>query len=168
VAFIIPFIPAIVGAGVAIVGGMQKNKQAQGAAAAMEANARSTRQGAAAEEEAQRRQNAMAMGEVRASAAQSGFDPNTGSLAALQFKTAGELELEALTTRYRGELQAIGFDYDARATRASGKVAQSQGYLNAFSTLASGAVSSYLNSSQIKPYAGGMSSLYGGNGRSGD
>lgn len=149
-AAVIPFIPYIVAGAVSVIGGMQKNNQAKSAAAAAEVNARSIRQGTAAEEEAQRRQNAMMMGDVRGSAAQSGFDPNTGSLAALQFKTAGELELEALTTRYRGELQAIGQDYEASSLRASGKQAQSQGYLNAAATLYGGQTqSNYLAASRI-------------------
>lgn len=150
-AFIVPFIPSIIGAGVAIAGGIQQRKRADAQAGALDANARSIRQGAAAEEEAQRRQNAMAMGEVRANAAESGFDPNTGSLAALQFKTAGELELEALTTRYRGQLDALGTEYQAGTLRASGKAAQSSGYLNAFATLYGGQMQqNYLAASRIR------------------
>jgi hypothetical protein len=144
------FIPLAIMAAGAVIKGMQQNAAAKGAAQAMEANARSTRLGTAAEEESQRRQSAMMMGDVRASAAQSGFDPSSGSLATLQTKTAGELELESLTTRYRGELQALGMDYDAKSTRAAGKQAQSNGYLSAAATLYSGQMqNTYVAASRI-------------------
>ena len=80
----------------------------------------------------------MIAGENRARAAESGFDPNEGSLAAIQIKTVGELELEALTTRYRGELQAVGADRDAQAYTGARRRNKEQTLLNAFSTLYGG------------------------------
>ncbi len=59
-----------------------------------------------ANEERIRRANALRLGEQRAAAAQSGFDPSSGSLASLQSESAGQAELDALTERYKGDLNA--------------------------------------------------------------
>lgn len=59
-----------------------------------------------ANEERIRRANALRLGQQRAAAAQSGFDSSTGSLASLQAESAGQAELEALTERYKGDLNA--------------------------------------------------------------
>lgn len=72
-----------------------------------------------ANEERIRRDSATALGVQRASAAQSGFDSSSGSFAALQGQSAGALELDALTERYKGELNA--WQMDERANRARDK-----------------------------------------------
>lgn len=59
-----------------------------------------------ANEERIRRANRLRLGEQRAAAAQSGFDPSSGSLASLQAESAGQAELDALTERYKGDLNA--------------------------------------------------------------
>lgn len=150
-AYVIPFIPYIVGAAAAVYGGVQQRKAGEAAASMDEANAKITRQQSNAAEEAQRREGRLVMGQVRASAAESGFSPGGGSLLNLQTQTAGELELDALTTRYRGQLQSIGLEADAAMTRTNAKTAETSGYLNAFGTLMSGA-SGYLKSSKIDQY----------------
>ena len=103
------------------------------------------------------------MGNVRASAVESGFDPNAGTLLNIQTKTAGELELDALTTRYRGELEGLGLTQSAAANRANARTATTQGYLNAAGILAQ-AGGSYLGQSRIKPNVptGGQSSFRSG------
>lgn len=53
-----------------------------------------------------RANNAQQLGEQRAAAVQSGFDANTGSLATLQAQSAGNLELDALNERYKGQINA--------------------------------------------------------------
>lgn len=115
------------------------NQQADAA----NANAANTRAATSANEDTQRRQNALQMGEIRASAVQSGFDASTGSLATLQTKSAAEMELDALTNRYKGELQAISFNNEASSLRFSAKQARRQGYMNAAGTLASYAGSAF-------------------------
>lgn len=59
-----------------------------------------------ANEERIRARGAQTLGEQRAAAAQSGFDPNGGSLVTLQEQSAGNVELDALTERYKGQLNA--------------------------------------------------------------
>jgi len=59
-----------------------------------------------ANEERIRQRSSQELGAQRAAAAESGFDPNSGSLAALQQQSAGNAELDALTERYKGQLNA--------------------------------------------------------------
>lgn len=168
-AFIVPFIPMIVAAVGAVYQGQQQKKAADYRASVDEQNATLTRQQTAAAEEGQRRQMALNMGDVRAAAAQTGFDPNSGTLLNLQAKTAGEMELDVLTSRYRGELEAVGLSHDAALSRFNGKSARTSGYLSAFGSLAQGGAN-YLGASKIGAgqYAGNLTQFYGGRGRSGD
>lgn len=100
-------------------------------------NARNARLQGNAQEEAQRRQIALNLGNMRASAAESGFDASTGSLADLQTRNAGEMELDALTTRYQSQLQALSFENEAATRRVNAKNARKSGYMNAFGSLLS-------------------------------
>ncbi|HEX7639821.1 MAG TPA: hypothetical protein VF457_15600 [Burkholderiaceae bacterium] len=59
-----------------------------------------------ANEERVRRRDAQQLGAQRAAAAESGFDPNSGSLATAQAQSSGNLELDALTARYAGQVNA--------------------------------------------------------------
>ena len=143
-AFAVPFLPWIA-AGVAATGAIY---QGNASAAELEAqadtakiNARLTRQKTDAAEEAQRRRMALARGEQRAAAAESGFDPSSGSLAELQVKSAGEMELDALTARYEGTLKSISFENEAKQLRASASGARTGGYLTAAATLLSAGMS---------------------------
>lgn len=111
-------------------------------------NARLARQQASAAEDAQRRRMALQLGEARASAATSGFDPSSGSIVKLQEKSAGEMELDALTTRYEGTLKAISFDNEARRYKAARSAARTSGYLSAAASLA-GPANSYANATKI-------------------
>lgn len=117
-----------------------------------QANARNTRLATSANEDTQRRGQAMELGSLRASAAQSGFDSSTGSLATLQTKTAGEMELDALTNRYKGELQALSFENQAASMRYNAKASRTGGYLSAFGTL-SGSAATAFGAPRIGPAA---------------
>lgn len=144
-----------------------KNAAEQNAAMA-EAQGRSAKETAVADEETLRRRNKQFMGTVRASAAESGFDASSGSLAELQARTAGELELDALTLRYKGDLQRVGLQYEGDLYRGAAATAGRQGLVNASALIGSAVARDYLRSSQIKQYPGGMDSFYGGTGTSGD
>lgn len=124
------------------------NNQAQQA----DQQAVTARQQGAARESMVRRTNAKRLAEQRASAAQSGFDPNSGSLLSLQGESAGASELDALTSRYEAELQAIGSTNQASSYRANAESARQQGYLNAFGTLTK-AGASYFGGTRIGPPA---------------
>ena len=136
----IPFLPLIAGS-VAAVGSVYSAQQQRnaGMAAAEQAdtNAIAARRAANAREETVRRQNAMRLGEQRASAAQSGFDPSSGSFGDLQGQSAANAELDALSTRYEGELQALNLQQEATGLRRQARTATRQGYLNAAGSLMS-------------------------------
>lgn len=148
-AFVIPFIPYIAAAAVAVVGSQQKAGAEKYRAQVDEQNAQLTRQQTSAAEDAQRRQAAMQLGTMRAAASESGFDPNSGSLAAIQIKSAGEMELDILTNRYRGELEALGLQNDAAVGRQNARNTKTSGYLSAAGTLFGGQTN-YLSQSMIK------------------
>lgn len=131
-AYVIPY--AIAGAATAY----QVNQQAQAQERQQqidEANARTTMQQANAAEEASRRKAAAAMGDIRAAAASTGFDPGTGSLLNLQAKSAGEMELDILTNRYRRSLEAIGLRADASVQGANARATRISGALSAYGTM---------------------------------
>lgn len=133
-------IPAMVGLQIfgALTGAANERRQANYAADVAQQNARiAAAQGNAAEDQ-QRRINRMRLGEQRAAAAQSGFDPSSGDFAALQVESAANAELDALTTRYTGQMQAVSLENEARGLRANARTANMQGYLNAAGSLAGG------------------------------
>lgn len=72
-----------------------------------------------ANEERVRANSAQQLGEQRAAAVESGFDANTGSLATVQTQSAGNAELDALTERYKGQINA--WQQDQIITRSGDK-----------------------------------------------
>jgi hypothetical protein len=121
------------------VGGIYKSQggvaEADAAARNAEANARLSRQQTSANEDRLRFQNALKLGQQRASAAQSGFDPSSGSLLDLQGKSAGQLELDALTQRYEGNLRSTSLENEAQTYRSRATSARRSGFLNAFGSV---------------------------------
>lgn len=115
-------------------------------------NSRQALQQSNAREENIRRVNASRLGEIRAAAAQSGFDPSQGSLAAVQVQSAKEMELDALTQRYDGVVQSIGFKNEEAQLRTGAKSARRTGYLNAFSSLVSNGAN-YFGQPRVGPPA---------------
>jgi len=150
-----PLIVAGISAAGAVYASKQQSNAAEYRAQVDENNAKLTEQQTAAAEESQRRQMAVQLGNLRASAIDTGFDANTGSLATLQSRTAGEMELDVLTARYRGQLEAMGLHQDAAIGRDNAKAARTSGYLSAAGYLSSGGAD-YLAASKI-PQAGGYS-----------
>jgi hypothetical protein len=73
-----------------------------------ERNATNVTNQAAAQESTQRRKARAFLGEQRAAMAQSGFDPNSGSMEGLYDQSAANAELDALNIRYEGLLKRKG------------------------------------------------------------
>ncbi len=145
-----------VSAGMQVLGSIYEGNaaaaQSTAAANSASSNADLARLQSNAREETQRRRNAMQLGDLRASAAQSGFDPSGGSFATLQAKSAAEMELDVLTNRYDSELQAISFDNEATNMRSRARAQKRTGYLNAAgSVFNSGA--NYFGAPRIGPPA---------------
>lgn len=126
--------------------------EADAAARGAETNVRLSRQQTSANEDRLRFQNALKLGQQRASAAQSGFDPSSGSLLELQGKSAGQLELDALTQRYEGNLRSMSLENEANTYRQRAKAARTSAYLKTFGSIMQ-AGSSYFGGSRIGPPA---------------
>lgn len=144
----------------ALYQGFSQASQQSAASANAYANARNTRLQSSANEDAQRRQNALRMGNVRASAAQTGFDPSSGSLADLQSRSAGELELDTLTQRYQNELQALSFENEGATLKSAAKSSRIGGVLNAAGTIFGGYKASQARQLPGVPFYGIGSSPY--------
>lgn len=145
----LPFAAAGLQAVSAIQQGGDAARSMNNQADALRAGAVNARQVAGAREERIRYENALKLGEQRAAAAQSGFDPNYGTTLKMQGQSAGNAELDALYQRYEGELRAIDMINEASGLKARAKTARRQGYMNAAGTLLSSAAR-YGNGSQIK------------------
>lgn len=130
--------PYAVMAALAVYGGQQQRMAKQYESDVAGQNAHTARQQANAREEMVRRHNAQVLGHQRAAAVQSGFDPNSGSLLRIQGDSAAQAELDALTTRYEGGIQALNFQREAAGLHSQGQAAMTSGYLSAAGTLAGG------------------------------
>jgi hypothetical protein len=118
------------------------------AAASMQ-NANSANQAASANELAMRRQNDQRIGAMRAQAAESGGFGGTN--AEVLNQSATNMELDALNTRYRGQMQGAGLlsqanldSYQAQVDAKNASSASRAGYIGAASS-ALGAASNYYN-----------------------
>jgi hypothetical protein len=116
-------------------------------------NAEAVRQQNAMREDFVRQQSGAALGEQRASAAQSGFDPSSGSLLKLQSDSAKAAELDALSARYEGELMAVSLENEANMLGWRSKKTKQQGYVNASAILLDGAAKGYGRGNSVnKPH----------------
>lgn len=113
-------------------------------------NAALSRQRGNAAEELTRRRTSRILGEQRASVAQSGFDPNSGSALELQEESSGNAELDALTARYEGNLRALSFEQESANMKTRARSAMNQGYVSAAGALLQGASSSMSYGSALK------------------
>jgi len=114
-------------------------------AAVAEGNARAALEQANAREEGQRRQFGQLQGQALAAAAQSGAGMG-GSNADVLAQSAANNELDALTIRYEGQMQSGGMmaqaqqeRYQAAANRKNAGRAMKAAYINAASSVLSGA-----------------------------
>jgi outer membrane lipoprotein-sorting protein len=113
-------------------------------------NATASETAASANELAMRRQNDQRMGAMRAQAAEGGGGFTGTNLEVLN-QSAANMELDALNTRYRGQMQARGMlaaanldEYQARAADMNAHTSITGGYLGAAAS-ALGRVSNYAN-----------------------
>lgn len=134
-AFIVPFIPYIA-AGIAAIGSMQQSNQAASQqqananvadynAKVSDQNATSALQAANANEEAQRRKDAMQIGAQKASLAENGIDLTSGTGSDLVQQSSLNAELDALNIRYQGKLQATAAKNQGILDTYSGTVSRS-------------------------------------------
>jgi len=129
---------AAVSAAGAIAQGNAAKASANYNAAVARQNADIARANAAADADKQERQGGLLAGRQRAAIGASGITPE-GSPLEVMADSALESELDALTTNYRGELQARSYGQNATLQGMRGGAAQTAGYIGAGATLLSGA-----------------------------
>jgi hypothetical protein len=162
----------------ALAAGQAQSRAYSNQGAALNYNATIQRQNAAATysqtnaaEDQQRAQTKRQLGRQAAAIGQSGVDPASGTSLLVAQDSATQGELDALTTRYKGDLVARGYtnqaDLDAaQATEASSNAstARNSSYLLAAGNILQGAGSYYASTSKLDylkrygqtPYGGGM------------
>jgi len=113
---------AAVAAASTVAQGVAANKTAKYQATEMRHNAETIRQRSAAEEDRYRRQTAKLLGRQRALIAGGGVSLEGSPLLA-QEETAANAELEALTIRHSGDLEAAAQLNRAMLTRLEGRAA---------------------------------------------
>lgn len=126
----------------------QMNSQADAAnynAIVANQNADTALQASSANEEAQRRKSAVAMGTQRAGLAESGIGLNSGTATDLTEQSALNAEMDALNIRYAGQTQAQAYKTQsaldvqaAQQAKANASSAMTSGYLTAGATALSG------------------------------
>ncbi|PWR24985.1 hypothetical protein [Zavarzinia aquatilis] len=131
-------------AGLQAVSSIQQGNAAASAAnwnaGQMDAAATRTLAATNAEEDRLRRQQAQELGRQRAAFAESGLAPS-GSVLDVMTESATNAELDALTLRYRGQVEANDLRNQGSITRWQGRQARRAGYIGAGAALLSGASS---------------------------
>jgi enterochelin esterase-like enzyme len=126
----------------------QMNSQADAAnynAIVANQNADTALQASSANEEAQRRKSAMALGQQRAGLAESGIGLESGTATELTEQSALKAEMDAVIIRYPGQTQAQAYNTQtaldiqtAQQAKANASAAMTSGYLTAGSQALSG------------------------------
>ncbi|HEX7005583.1 MAG TPA: hypothetical protein VF274_00460 [Alphaproteobacteria bacterium] len=138
VEFAIAAASAAISAAGAVAQGNAAKSAANFNAAVARRNADIARANAAADAARQKQRGALLAGRQRAAAGASGITAE-GSPLDVMADSAIASELDALTTRYRGELQARAYGQDATLQDMRGDAAQTAGYIGAGAALLSSA-----------------------------
>lgn len=166
------FAPMILMAVSAAVTAVGQIRQAQATSAAAnytaqvaDRNALVARQQSEADAHRQRAVSARRLGSIRAAYGASGVTMEGTPLDLLE-DSAAQAELDAITTRYKGEVAAIGYEGEAQLARFRAKQARREGNLSAATTLLGAASRMYGGAGGAASSAG--SSLAGSGGGAGN
>lgn len=138
IGLIVSMVSAIGGAMAAKDAGEAQKAAADYNAKVLEAQAQSEREAAAFEETQQREQAAKMRARQRVAYLASGVDLSEGTPLEVLGQQAGEMEMDALTIRYNGEIKAKQSESQAAIYRMQGAQAKKAGYTNAGSSLLTG------------------------------
>lgn len=138
----------VLGAVSAINAGKQQKGAADFQAVQLDQNAGAADASAQRRSNEERRQARLASSRLQALAQGGGGDP---TIIDLQEDIAGEGEYRALSALYEGKQQSDGLRNQAAGLRATGRAAQSAGYMNAATTVLSSAGSMYEKYGAKKP-----------------
>jgi hypothetical protein len=148
--------PLIVAAGAlqaigTITAGNEADKVGSANARALEGQAGSVRAATVQREGMVRSRNRDELSKQRAALLQSGVDPGSGSALVGVTQSTYDAELDALTTRYEGMLQAQGLDTQAAMSRYEGKARKKQSRVSAAGQLLTTAANAYAAGGIQKP-----------------
>lgn len=138
IGLIVSMVSAIGGAMAAKDAGEAQKAAADYNAKVLEAQAQSEREAAAFEETQQREKAAKMRARQRVAYLASGVDLSEGTPLEVLGQQAGEMEMDALTIRYNGEIKAKQSESQAAIYRMQGAQAKKAGYTNAGSSLLTG------------------------------
>lgn len=147
--------PVMIAAGVlqamgTIQSGNQADKIGSANARALEAQAGSVRAATVEREGMVRSRNRQELSKQRAALLQNGIDPASGTALIGVTQSTYDAELDALTARYEGMLQAQGIDQQAAMSRYEGKARKKASRVSAAGQLLTTAGSAYL-ASGVRP-----------------
>ncbi len=120
-----------------IAGGQAADKAARRNGALLDEQAAETRRATTNRENLTRDRNARTMSDQRAALLANGVDPTSGTALIGSGQNAQDAEMDALTLRYEGLMQARGQNMEADNVRYQGKAAKRQAYFSAASSLLS-------------------------------
>lgn len=120
-----------------IAGGQAADKAARRNGALLDEQAAETRRATTSRENLTRDRNARTMSDQRAALLANGVDPTSGTALIGSGQNAQNAEMDALTLRYEGLMQARGQNMEADNVRHQGKAAKRQAYFSAASSLLS-------------------------------
>jgi hypothetical protein len=145
--------PLIIGAGVlntlgTLASGQEAERVGNANADALQGQAGAVRAATVSREGMVRARSQRDLASQRAALNQSGVSPTTGTALVGVRQSTYDAELDALTTRYEGLLQAQGLDTQASMSRYEGKARKKQSRMSAAAQLVGTAASAY--------FAGGM------------
>ena len=137
----------VLGAVSAISGGNNADKAGQRNGALLDAQADETRRATVTRENLNRDRSARALSDQRAAMLANGVDPTSGTALLATGQSAQDAEMDALTLRYEGLMQARTQNMEADNARFQGRAAKRQGYFGAAGSLLM-AGSKYLSGTQ--------------------
>jgi hypothetical protein len=132
----IPWVVAAASAAASLYSGMSQGASARGNANQLDAAASAATDAAAANEARQRTANRVRLGARRAAVGASGFETEGSPGDVMEFETA-QAELDALTIRYGGQVQAQQYRTQAKAQRRAATSYEIGGLLGAGSSILS-------------------------------
>lgn len=138
----------VLGAVSAISGGNAADKAGQRKGALLDAQADETRLATATRENLTRDRSTRSLSDQRAALLANGVDPTSGSALIGVAQSAQDAEMDALTLRYEGLMQARGQNMEADNARYQGKAAKRQSRLAAAGSLMM-AAGGYLGGTQL-------------------
>lgn len=151
----------VVSAAMAVKAGNDANAAAKVTAANLERQGRMAADAGNSDATDIRNQGVRLVGTTTAQQANNGIDLNAGSALDVVGDTSRNVELDALRALYGGKVRQWDANYRAKIARYEGKVAQQNGYLQAFGTvLSSAAGMKFGGGTASAPVSGGTSASY--------